>query len=267
MVLDSKIQRIRDFYGIWTFDDWSKLKPEQVLKLPGIGQVTLDHVRLYLAGHGVTLLDDGTPEFWRENPRGVVIGQQITEDEDDAVVCPFTVLIDSNEQQPFAFLGIRSDADQQYRPMIVRTEWRSLGRHPNQLGDYSVGGFVGRVHVERKSVNDLQGTLLDFGAGRNRERFEQELANLAGIQAALVVVEGTTPAVLAKENDRRKREHRQVAKQLHRSIIALMQDYRVPWYFAGTRREAEISTFRFLERFWKKHGKREKESQAILAEL
>lgn len=265
-MLDSKIQRIRDYYGIWTFNDWSQIEPDQLLKLPGIGRVTLDHVRLYLAGHGVTLRNDRTPDFWMEHARRARIVQQITEDEDEAVVCPFTILIDSNEQQPFAFVGIKSDADQQYKPIIVRTEWRSLGRHPNQLGDYSIDGFLGRCHVERKSIDDCQGTLLDFTTG-GRERFEQELANLAAVESAMVVVEGTIPDVLAKQNDRRKREHRLVAKQLHRSILAMMQDHHVPWYFAGSRREAEISTFRFLERFWKKHGKKEKEAEAILTEL
>lgn len=267
MVLDSKIQKIRHYYGIWKFEDWQQLSPEDVVKVPGVGQVTLDHIRLYLAGHGVTLKDDQTPEFWLENPKKVRIAQQITEDEDESIVCPFRVAIDSNEQHPFTFVGIKSDSDQKYKPLIVRTVWRSLGRHPYQFGDYSIEGFIGRVQVERKSIADCQGTLLDFRRGGNRERFEQELANLSKVEAALVVVEGSVGQVLSQENERRKREHRLVAKQLHRSILALMQDYQVPWFFAESRRMAEITTFRFLERFWKKHGQREKETESLLAEL
>lgn len=267
MVLNAKIQKIRQYYGVWTFDDWAKLTPEEVLKLPGVGRVTLDHVRLYLAGHGVTLQGDQTPEYWLENPRKVRMVQQMTEEEDESIVCPFVVAVDSNEQQPFAFVGIRSDADQRYKPLMVRTAWKSLGRHPYQFGDYSIVGFIGRVHVERKSIADCQGTLLDFHRGGSRERFEQELANLSKIEASMVVVEGSIGQVLGQQNEHRKREHRQVAKQLYRSIIALMQDYRVPWFFAENRRMAEITTFRFLERFWRQHGKREKETEALLEQL
>lgn len=183
----------------------------------------------------------------------------------EPLVCPFVVLIDSAEQTPFAFEHIRADANHGHREMIVRTEWRCLRRHPHQLGDYSVDGFTGHVHVERKSVQDCQNTLLDFGG--HRQRFEQELANLAAIDAALVVVEGSLQEVLSTSNNRSTREHKVIAKQLHRSILALMQDYHVPWLFCDGRRMAEISTFRFLERFWKKQTENARRIKAMLAKL
>lgn len=183
----------------------------------------------------------------------------------ELIACPFVVLIDSAEQTPFTFEHIRADANHGYREMIVRTEWRCLGRHPHQLGDYSVDGFVGRVHVERKSVQDCQGTLLGFSG--SRERFEQELANLASIEASLVVVEGSLATVLSTANERRTREHRVIAKQLHRSILALVQDYHVPWLFCEDRRMAEISTFRFFERFWRKQTEQTRRVKAMLAKL
>lgn len=183
----------------------------------------------------------------------------------EPLVCPFAVVIDSAEQTPFTFEHIRADANHGHREMIVRTEWRCLGRHPQQLGDYSVDGLVGRVHVERKSVQDCQNTLLDFSG--NRQRFEQELSNLASIDAAIVVVEGSLATVLSTTNDRRTREHRVIAKQLHRSILALMADYHVPWLFCDGRRMAEISTFRFLERFWKKQAENTRRVKAMLAKL
>lgn len=183
----------------------------------------------------------------------------------EPLVCPFVVLIDSAEQTPFTFEHIRSDANHSHREMTVQTRWQCLGRHPHQLGDYSVDAFVGRVHVERKSVQDCQNTLLDFGG--HRQRFEQELANLAAIEAALVVVEGSLATVLSTTNDRRTREHKVIAKQLHRSILALMQDYHVPWLFCDGRRMAEISTFRFLERFWKKQTENARRIKAMLSKL
>jgi len=267
MVLDSKIMAVRYYYGLWLFNDWSTIEPADVLKVDGVGQVTLDHIRLYLAAHGRTLKNDRTPEYWKQNLEHVRMAQQITEEQDESIVCPFTVLIDSAEQHPFTFTGFRADADFQYRPLIVRTKWQSLGRHPNQLGDYSIDGLVGRCHVERKSIKDCQGTILDFRKSGSRERFEHELANLSKIDAAMVVVEGSLNAVLTHRNDRRVREHKTVAKQLMRSILALQQDHKVPWMFCESRRMAEVATFRFLERYWKKQQEAERQSTSLLSDM
>jgi hypothetical protein len=183
----------------------------------------------------------------------------------EPIANPFVVLIDSNEQQPFEFKGLRADANHGNRPLAIFTQWRCLGRHPNQLGDYSIDGFMGRVHVERKSIKDCQGTILGFGGAR--DRFEQELANLSQIEAALVVVEGSLAAVLAEENEHRTREHRVIAKQLLRSIIAFQQDYHVPWLFCDSRRMAEVVAFRFLERFYRKHTEHSRRVRSMLAKL
>jgi hypothetical protein len=93
------------------------------------------------------------------------------------------------------------------------------------------------------------------------------LSNLALIEAALVVVEGSLATVLSTTNDHRTREHKVIAKQLHRSILALMQDYRVPWLFCDGRRMAEISAFRFLERFYRKQTEHTRRVKAMLAKL
>lgn len=183
----------------------------------------------------------------------------------DTVACPFVILCDSNEQQPFDFVGIRGNAKQDHKILDVTTRWQCLGRHPNQLGDYSIDGFVGRCHVERKSVKDCQGTILGWGG--SRDRFEQELANLAAIEAPLVVVEGSLDVVLSTSNDHRTREHQVVAKQLLRSIIAFQQDYRVPWVFADSRRMAEVVTFRWLERYWRKHTEHAARVRRMLSRL
>lgn len=183
----------------------------------------------------------------------------------DPLVCPFIIVIDSAEQSPFEFRGIRSDANTNRRPYIVEPRWQCLGRHPKQLGDYSIDGCIGECHVERKSVADCQGTILGWGG--SRDRFEQELANLSHIRASLVVVEGSLQAVLRTENQHRVTPHRVIAKQLLRSIIAFQQDYRVPWLFCETRRMAEIATFRFLERYWRKQQEHARRINRMLANL
>lgn len=182
-----------------------------------------------------------------------------------SVRVPFTVLIDSAETLPFRFEGLRGDADVQGRELLVPTKRRALGRHPDSLGDYSVAGFVGEVGVERKSVDDLIGTLLGWereferrgqtvqDRGR-RARFERELANLSGF-CSLVVVEGSLQTVLDSCYETPNKSQAINAKIVNRSVLAYMQDYSVSWIFCDSRRLAEVETFRWLYRFHEKHGR------------
>jgi len=164
---------------------------------------------------------------------------------------PFTVLIDSQEQQPWGFTGIRADVVDRLEIFHVPTEWKNLGvRHPSGIyeprGDYSIKDFEGRVHIERKSVVDLQSTVLGWD-GR-RDRFKNELSVFAGMQYTIVIVEGTLGQCIATCKQYGKKSADDNKKILNRSIIAFMQDYKVPWLFCDSRRLAEIEAFRFLLR-------------------
>ena len=121
----------------------------------------------------------------------------------------------------------------------------------------------GRCHVERKSVDDAQSTVLGWESQheRNEEllgrrnRFEKELENLEKIEAALIIVEGSIGDCLTLMPEWGDKSSELNAKIFYRSILAYMQDYRVNWMFADGRRLAEIATYRFLERFWKRYSK------------
>lgn len=174
---------------------------------------------------------------------------------------PFTVLIDSNESQPWTFQNINGDADVDYRPLAVPTRWQSLGRYPHGLGDYSIEGFTERIAVERKSIDDLWGTILGWetehdkkksNVGR-RARFEKELENLSKIDVGLVVVEATLGEVLNTVPEWGVKPAFDNRKTLSRSIIAYQQDYRAQWIFCDSRRMAEVITLRHLQRFFRKH--------------
>ena len=137
-------------------------------------------------------------------------------------------------------------------PLHVPVIYKSLGRYPHSFGDYAIQGFEKRCCIERKSMDDCHGTLLGWGSGR-RMRFESELENLASTEAPLVLVECSMDDLLlhAPETDNKTSETNR--KILHSTIVSYMQDYKVPWLFRSTRRRAEVTAFRWLERFWRKH--------------
>lgn len=271
MVFDSRITQLKHHFGIMQPEDWQHVEPGWILRQPNIGPATLEHIRIYLAMRDLTLKNDQTPEYWKQHLSHVKIGQtmglddeEIVPDSDRGIICPFTILIDTAEQQPFTFQGLRSDSDHGNRPLIVPIETKALGRHPDSLGDYSISGCEGRIGVERKSLEDAQGTILGWD-GR-RDRFERELRNLEQCEAAVVVVESSFEELIQKAPARKRTVH-QNAKALFRSVLAFQQDYRVPWLFAGNRRLAEQSTFRFLERFWRKGFEHQKRQEKALAEI
>jgi len=182
---------------------------------------------------------------------------------------PWRVVIDTAEQQPYTFANLSADADRHNRPIAVQTVTRCLGRYPHSLGDYSLESVDGSYYdpaawcyVERKSLEDCQGTLLGFADG-HRERFERELTNMRDVflagGACLVVVECDLCELLMSTPPQSSKSPATVAKGLHRSVISLWREYGVPWAFAGNRRLGEITTLRFLESFWKHQIKARKE--------
>jgi len=173
---------------------------------------------------------------------------------------PFTVIVDSAESQAFTFQGLFADAVKDLRALVVPTKYSSLGRFPNGLGDYSIEGLTDRVAIERKSREDVWGTVMGWetdhqkengGTGR-RDRFKSELENLAKIDASMVVVEASLGNCLANVPEWGTKTRETNRKIFFRSVLAMQQDYRVPWLFCDSRWLAEIATFRFLERFYRK---------------
>lgn len=194
------------------------------------------------------------------------------------VYCPFRIVIDSNEQQPFTFSGlftsasatksgeIRSASARQKgivitrnggRPLIVETTTRplwSLGRqqHGAGLGDYAIDGMEEGCSVETKhSLGDLFSSI-----GQRGENFEAEIASLnKRCKFAAVVICGTmgqvaryTPPHGSMTSDRITTSPASVRG----TILAWMHRYpKVHWLFAPTRVECERLTFEILERHWR----------------
>jgi hypothetical protein len=195
---------------------------------------------------------------------------------------PFAILIDSAEQQPFEFKNLRADADKKYRTYRATTERVCLGRYPDSLGDYSLSGALGHCHVERKGQGDAYSTFLGFGrhgTTSRYERFRQELENLSRLESALIVVECPLQQLLLQAPKTERRSAQENARMIFRSILAWQQDYHVQWAFCESRRMAEITTFRWLYRWWEKHlkpseprqqswlGKRQQADEKLLARM
>lgn len=182
------------------------------------------------------------------------------------------ILIDSMEQHPFCFDGIRLDLSEmtaaqrrafesgQWDGKVdVETKFRALGA---ANGDYSLDGYQGRCHVERKSMDDAHGTIL--GWGERRERFQRELANLAEMESAAVIVECSFADLLKYAPEHGKKSAAENRKVLFRQVISWQQRYRVPWLFCDDRRMAELACYRWLKTFVKAKEKESKEQLQCL---
>lgn len=117
------------------------------------------------------------------------------------------------------------------------------------VGDYSLPGFQDRVSIERKSLDDLIGCLMNG----NRERFKKELGRGRSLDLFCVVVEATL-ADVSKGHYRSQMK----PKAALESITAFMVRYRVPFLFCGNRAGAEYMTHSLLSKYLREIGERHK---------
>ncbi len=237
--MDRKIDKLANLFNIKNPADWSQVLPDSVLAKPDVGQKALDHLRLWLAGQGLTLRGDRTPGYWQ----GMLTAR---EGQVQAIACPFVVIVDSQEKHPFPFTGFLAGASLNHRPLDVQTVTRSLG--PSH-GDYSIEGYEGQIHIERKSLEDAHGTFL--GWGDHRERFEKTLDYLNSIEFGAMVIECTHGEMLSKAPSRGTKSAEENKLILNQQYYAWLLKYRsIQWLFCDSRRLAEISTFRLFEKFY-----------------
>lgn len=155
----------------------------------------------------------------------------------DCLLVPFVVVIDSREQNSWSFDGIRGDAHERNRLLIVQTAIATLA-----TGDYSIEGFTDRLTIERKSLDDAFNTFI-----HDRERFERELDRMQSLDFSAVIIEAGWATILNHKPDNRKWN----SKTVYRSVLAWQVRYpRTQWWAADTRSFAERTAFRLLQRFW-----------------
>lgn len=137
---------------------------------------------------------------------------------------PLRIIRDSREQNGYSFANIQD----------VSLEVATL-----PTGDYSIAGFTDKVAIERKELSDLLACLT-----RERERFTRELERLRGFASAAIVVEA--PFFLIEQGRYRSKMPPQSAIQ---SLISIMANYRLPFYFAADHRAGEQFTLDFLRHY------------------
>ncbi len=168
-------------------------------------------------------------------------------------VCQFLIVVDVNEGAPYRFTGFEADAAG--AALLISTVTRPLYTHGKRrvivegkeywkgLADYTVDGLEEMVQIERKSLEDLYGTL-----GGRREDFEAEICRLNECEFAAVVVEASWRQVITEP----PRHSKLNPKTVEGTINAWSMRYpRVHWFMAESRRGGERQTFKLLEMFWR----------------
>lgn len=134
------------------------------------------------------------------------------------------IIVDTREQTPFLFSE------------NVDTQRATL-----DAGDYSVVGLTATVAIERKSLDDLVGSIT---AGR--ERFMACCARGAKRDFFCIVVEAALSDVIAGRYVSKTRPQSVVG-----SMLAIHVDFGIPTIWAGSRSNAANLTERLLTRLWR----------------
>ena len=133
------------------------------------------------------------------------------------------IVIDTREQTPFVF------THQVVRAMVPTG------------ADYSLVGFESLIGIERKSLDDLVGSLT-----QGRERFERSLTALRTRPFRALIVEADWSDILAGRYQSRAHPSSIVG-----SLAAMMADG-VPVVFASNGNAAAVLVERLLAKFWKR---------------
>lgn len=137
------------------------------------------------------------------------------------------ILQDSREQRPYVFPDYP----------VIRTGLMT--------GDYSLLNFEGNIGIERKSLDDLVGSL-----SGGRKRFEAELERGSRMDYFSIVVESDMRSILQG-----KYRSRMSPAAVLGSLEAYSVRYKVPVWFAGDRAQGQALTQRLLVKFYKEMEK------------
>lgn len=128
-----------------------------------------------------------------------------------------TILVDSREQAPLIFTRF---------PSI------SAGL---VTGDYSIAGLEDHFAIERKSIADLVGSVM-----QGRERFERELCRMRGHEFRRLLIIGTRQDI---------EEGRYVSKALPKAVLASVDAFEVRYGLPVIWEPSETTAAALVERW------------------
>ena len=137
------------------------------------------------------------------------------------------IIIDSREQKPYSF--------------DCETKTGTL-----QTGDYSISGGENLVAIERKSIDDLIGSLTS-----GRDRFERELHRGKALEYFALIIE----ASLSDLSNGRYTSHMQ-PKAAIQSVLAFFVRYNLPVFFVENRKFGARVTESLLLKYTREMEKR-----------
>uniref|UniRef100_A0A6M3KVA0 Putative nuclease n=1 Tax=viral metagenome TaxID=1070528 RepID=A0A6M3KVA0_9ZZZZ len=115
-----------------------------------------------------------------------------------------------------------------------------------KTADYSIEGHESSILIERKSVDDLVSSVTR-GHRKLEAEHQRMLAVVESGGFACLICEGSFSEI---DEELRCDGRDNVAETLMGCAASWPQRYRVPWYFAGDRRRAELLGFRVLWKWW-----------------
>jgi len=229
--LKSKLMaRLISLFRITEPQSWSRVSSADILAVPDVGKATLNKLRLHLAHQGISLRGDNPPSYWLNTL------ERKAEESRPVGVCPFTVVIDTNETYPFTFDSIYDSEGALVPISTVRRPLYQMG-----LADYTIDGMETMIQIERKA-EDLASSMSE-----RRDVFENEVRRLSEMcEYAAVIVKHSWADILQNTH-----EHGASAKSISRTVIAWQIAYPgVHWWFCAGRYHAEQVCYRLLEKFW-----------------
>ena len=151
---------------------------------------------------------------------------------------------------------------------------REMIRGNLQFGDYSIEGYESRVAVERKSLDDLVGSMLSMRP-MGWPRFSSRLAEFARLDFACVVVEATDADIrhrkyvpdirstrrLGPSAEWTKRLDKLTPAEILAAVAEVIITYRVPIYMVGPPTHAAAHGFKLLEKWHDRQKAKEAASE------
>ena len=151
--------------------------------------------------------------------------------------CQWELAVDNREQNPWTFEDIYIGAGKDRRLLEIEVVPTTI-----KSGDYSIVGMEHLVAIERKSKEDLFGTI-----GRGRDRLVRGLARLTDLKWAAVIVESEWFDCMKNPPERSEMS----VSAIDGSINAWTQRFPgVHWFWRPGRYVSSKVCYKLLQRFY-----------------